>query len=264
MKVPVAKRRNTFLRWLAALLSSFVFAFGPNNASATSIVAYRTPKRILIAADGLAKFAGGAQSEICKIIRVGSVYIAISGLEHDERPGRDYFPSRIVQGSYSPSKSFEQLIDDVDKRMIEAGLVEIQNIKAFDIAMYAGAHKDGSDSFTQVLMAQIKNGRPYLAELDFVFTDDGTIKIFSHRTVCPRDCQSLPLRLGRRAHVDSYLALHPFENYDSPQTLKHLVESEVDSRDVGPPIAVLELDKGGEHWVEQGNGCPASVPRSNK
>ena len=114
--------------------------------------------------------------------------------------------------------------------MIEESRAEIESIRRFDTALYASAPKDGSDFFTQILLAQMRNGKPYLADLDYSFKDDGEIQVINHRSVCPPLCSSLPFRLGRHIHIDSYLEAHPRANYDSPEALKQLVELEFDSK----------------------------------
>lgn len=241
----------------ARLLAFAFFLFVPSLALATSIVAVRTPRSIIIAADSKPTYRGTpGPPTVCKIYRTGRLYFAISGLDYDE--ARHFFPAQIVASNFSDAVPFNRAVARVESAVKAALLAELDTLKSSDPQTFRFTIK-GHD-VTSILLAEVRNGIPRLAAREFQYADSPSPHLKVNRITCPGNCPpgNEYVFLGDQAEASQFVKEHRREALNPLALPESLVSLEAKSHpsDVGPPIVVLRLSSRGARWISNDSACP--------
>lgn len=244
-----------------------VFLLFPTFALATSIVAVRTPRSLVIAADSKATYRGApGPPTVCKIYRTGRLYFAISGLDYDK--GRNFVPAQIVAARFAEVGTFAHAIARVETAVHAALLDELTAMKASDPQTFRFTVKDRD--VTSILFAEFRAGVPRMAAREFQYADSPAPHLTVNRITCPGDCPrgNQYFFLGEQAEATRFVRDHRRESLDPRTIAESLVKLEAKSHpdDVGPPIVLLRVDRRGPQWLSNNSDCPIVVnpPRRSR
>jgi hypothetical protein len=224
----------------------------PTVGVPTAAIAARTPLRIVLAADSKENFVDNRSGTECKIFGYGSLFFALSGIPYDRQRGYDV--ATIVRKGFSQSGSFQQRVT-ITKGLLRRGLLhELRLLKREDPRVFEWALGNGEVPL-QLALAQVENGVPLLAILEFKF-DARSASLSAIMHACPGDCggESHAYYLGEHGAIDALLKKKPIVDV---QDLPMLMQLELNDRpnDVGGPINILEVTTAGPRWVLGGNLC---------
>ena len=101
------------------LASLLVFAFGSQCVNATTLVAFRDSKSVVLAADSkLLPFKSSAQSTTqSKILRCGKYFVAVAGIEHMFAGDVRFSLKEIIANSCKLKQTPRQAMNAIAKRM---------------------------------------------------------------------------------------------------------------------------------------------------
>ena len=235
--------------------------------SATTLVCLRQKDVFVMGADSKATYRGkgiNGPRTVCKVYRAGRVYFAISGLTNDRNT--NFFPEKIVATSFSDNvASFNSNLQRMERALSDSLAIEMTGLKARDRDTFDQTQKDEGDTVA-VLAAEMEGDHPVMGGAGFRYVDGTAPSIVIHRSICPGDCpRDEDVFYG--GHHDSAQKMAT-EFYKSHRTVtrptkfvRELVEAEIrsSSKDVGPPITILRVDKSGPHWILNDSGCPIVV-----
>jgi len=232
----------------------------PTAALATSIVAVRTSRSFIIAADSKPTYRGvPGPPKVCKIYRTGKLYFAISGLEYDK--DRRFEPAQIIASKFSDTISFDRLAARVESAVKEALTKELEELRSSDPQTFRFTTK-GSD-ITSILLAEIRRGVPHVAAREFKYSESPAPHLDVNRITCPGNCPrgNQYFFLGEQTDATQYVRDHRREVLDSRTVPAALVRLEAKSHpdDVGPPVVLLRVDNRGPHWLANESACPIVV-----
>lgn len=232
---------------LAAAIALFFCA----QAGATTIVAFWTPQKIVIAADSLIASTwtgenGAPQRKLskdCKIRKFGANYISAAGNYHIQTAGFDLWAT--AQHACGSSGNVELCAARFKSELRTA------------LARVVGVH----DVHLAVLVAGLQNGQPALEHITFVGLPDGRLSVKSE-SFRKGKVRSGRVILGERDAIDRYERGATSVTGDLQDQAVALVriESRALPQEVGAPFSSLTIEPGGEHWVNPGC-CPASCSK---
>jgi hypothetical protein len=235
------------------LLGVFIL---PPDARATTIVAVRTPDSVLLGTDSKMTAADGAAvAGQCKIATANGVYWAVANLKKDEEHNFDL--DEIAAAAMRGPGSVAARIAGFE-RAVPPKLAEVLNDTPDDVVKEFHENQPSID----IVFAGLEDGVPYIHRRYFEAriqrkTDDSRKGIFV-RTVRPK-CSSDPgclTAIGSRRTVAGERARNPamLSSMGAAQSIRHLIDTEIAAFPdvVGPPISVLEIDKGGSRWISRG------------
>jgi hypothetical protein len=260
--------RRALLR--GAILTPLSLAvFAPRVATATSIVAVRTPDAVSISVDSEVHLSRGQGTRtLCKLYRFGNLYFAISGIDHDNRRG--FSPKDIVAGNFAESDSFSSAIERI-KRAAKLSLqVELERLKVEDKENFAYAVK--SRELFGMVFAEMRDGVPNLGGFTLHYPPHSKAKLSlsDSQDTCPGSCRtgSQVLFLGYQDAAKQSLKeyVKSGKSMSADSVSRALVEAQLEATpaDVGPPVITLKLDSNGATFTANEQGCPIEVLASSK
>jgi len=233
------------------------------RVTATSIPVIVRTNRIVIATDAMSmitKSYGYKRIKICKIYRTGNTFIAFAGMDQDDTTG--YVASRIAKenSTLSIRARAEQFRDRVQKPLLESFQSAYKGSPVKFRAYFPG------NFALAALFAGIENDRAVFYVFNITRIEDANgypVAINVEEHSCPGDSCPQPdiaktIWLGEseaiRAEYPRMARSKDARLSDDVVTLKHLVEVEIAVHPdvVGPPIAVLTIDRNGGHWNVDG------------
>jgi hypothetical protein len=250
---------------LAQKLTLTIALLIPTVALATSIVAVRTPRSFIIAADSKPTYRGTpGPPTVCKIYRTGKLYFAISGLDYDK--GRNFFPAQIIAAKFSDALTFDHSVARVENAINAALVEELSALKATDPQAFRFTIKNRD--VTSILLAEFRGGIPRIAGREFQYVHAPTPRLRVNRITCPGDCSrgNQYFFLGEQTEASQFVKDHRRDVLNPRAVPEQLVKLEAQSHpdDVGPPIAVLRVDKNGPAWLANDSACPIVVNPAKK
>jgi hypothetical protein len=266
--------KNVFLRiTLLLILISLSFCGGswllaqapamPVNSqslySGTTIVAFRTPDNIYVAADSRITSTSNPREfrSYCKIRRVGNTFFAFAGIAEFYPTGfnlADLAASACrSQGTvFEKARQLERLVKEpLDKimRFLDRGDQRKSAIPTnYDIG---------------VVLCAVEKGVPVMAVRKLIptFTRSGFDSIYVDRVDCPGP--SVPVNgtflamLGHRELVKRHLGDKSLFVKGIVPGMRRLIQYEIDANPlaVGPPIDVLSISKTSFQWIGRKPEC---------
>jgi hypothetical protein len=243
------------MRLRLAILLLCIFEL-PGDAGATSIVAVRTPASVLVGSDSkMTAGDGAAIAGQCKIATANGVYWAAANLKKsaDHNFDIDAITASAMRGPGGLATRFAEL-----EKAVAPKLAEVLNDTPDDVFKEFHENQPSID----ILFAGLEDGMPYLYRRYFEAriernADDARKTIFV-QTMRPR-CSIEPscvMAIGSHRTIDAERARNPtmLRSLGVAQSIRHLINTEIAAfpDDVGPPITVLEIDKGGLRWISRG------------
>jgi hypothetical protein len=247
----------------AVLITAIALYVFINEAQATSVVAVLTPTTIVLGADS--KLIRGDRSDtrtVCKIGVSPNVFWGDSGIL--EVPIRNFSVDQIAGESMATVGNLETRIAHSEVAIMPR-LTEILN------AAKAGNPPDWfrrnyeKQAALEIVFAGFQHGIPHLYLRNFVAQSDpisGKVSVEIRRSDYPNAAfpESTVVLLGRHEAADSELSRNQtiWRHYGLPGGVRHLIAIEIAAvpDEVGPPIAMIEIDKDGSHWISEGR-CAA-------
>jgi hypothetical protein len=224
----------------------------PTVGAPTTVIAARSPRRIVLASDSKENFVDNTSGTECKILGYGSSFFALSGIPYDRQRG--YEVATIVRKGFSQGGSFRQRVAITKELLRRALLRELRLLKRENPRVFAWAIGNGQDPL-QLALAQVENGVPLLAILEFkVHAPSKSLRVIMH--ACPGDCgeDSHAYYLGEHGAIDALLKKRSSIDI---QDLPMLMQLEMNDRpnDVGGPVNILEITTAGPRWASGGDSC---------
>ena len=240
----------------------------PNVGSATTVVALRSDRRIIVAADSMMGVMKNgsvvSRSLVCKARRVDDIVFANAGLEFVGTISFSAIATRNLSGPGSFSVRLKAYYAETDAALGTA-------LRALKDGMPMFFKDQVGKTVFSTLVATVQQGVPILVgrEYKLSLNADGSVKITSSETRCPGDCPAvngiLVLAGGEHGAIDGYLGVASFGKIPPaswPDRMAQMVQMEIDALPdkVGPPISVIVLDSTGIHWHNGESGvCNANL-----
>ncbi len=232
-------------------------------ARATTIVAIRTPEKVVIAADSLGTARGNrieSNQLTCKVFSVNDRGFAVSGLTKAQ-PG-DFDAAKEVADILAQRSSLGEAVNDIAERITSMLESHLRQMKRTNPSLYAKSLEGEGGNITSILLAAHEGGSPVIAALAFRGTEGsgGAIRISADRLACPGDCPdgTMFIILGERRPIDRYISEKGKDRLLPPESgAPFLVQLVIDagSMRVGPPVDVLLIDRHGVSWPARKEGC---------
>jgi hypothetical protein len=235
--------------------------FLPSAVFGTAIVALRTPDSIFISADALPTYRGtSGPPKVCKIYQADELYFGIAGLEHDT--GRNFYPKDIVKMGFSSLDSFRTNLSRIATAMSGQLSAEMIRLKTEDPDTFQFTMLNNGEILS-IAFAEIRDGVPYLAALNFQYDESRVPPIIETQLLCPGDgCPTGVLLLyPNHPHVKTYIDGLKGDFRDFAGVTRGIMEIEFAAHpeSVGPPVAMMKIGKDSKvAWIANEVGCPVS------
>jgi hypothetical protein len=233
---------------------------------ATIVVGVRALDGFIIATDSKATYGPGiikGPAAVCKIYQSGSLYFAIAGLANDRN--RDFFPERIVASNFSAGDSLPRSMEKLEPAMSDALQVEMKRLKTEDPDAFAYSSRPKVDMLS-IIAGEMVDDVPQMSGRSFGYISE-TATINISRMDCPGDCANGTMFFfaGKGELAINTAKNFPYPRLNLTEDARYLVNLEIQAspEDVGPPITILRVNKGGATWISNDIGCPiVAVPRT--
>lgn len=238
-------------------LALSVLAICSIEAKATTVIAVWTPNSTFIAADGkLSHSSENSASAGCKVNVANNVFWAAAGLTQDTSTG--YSVNRLVDKAMSEPLSLDERISsfeaDATKSLTVSTNAMFKNHRSvFD-------RNISHSAALEVVFSGYANGINHLITLSFAARfdpDSKAVRVYTTENMsCPCG-ESYSKTIGFHSVIDAELRRDP-GILDKPTenggALKQLIELQIASSPdaVGPPISIVEIQKGIPHWIDKG------------
>lgn len=243
---------NRLFRTLAvvALTSASVL-----TARATSVVAVRTPKMIVIAGDSKTVM-GTDVGLLCKVRVVNDVAYGESGILMV--PSRQFVATDIVGRALDHEGGLSVRADAFSRDIVEPLTKLSTELREGDPPGYVKLVKD-KVVFSVVFAAFEDHMAKMIMRYWTASEKDGRVVLTQSNYACPGDCETGYVALGDNDAVTADVVKHPaiWKDLGLEVAVRHLVEDEImDMPDaVGPPVEILRVSEGGIQWVEDPGSC---------
>ncbi len=244
-----------FPRALAAYAASCI-TLSAITVSATTLVAFWSPGRLLIGADSnMITSAPGVIGTACKISRDGPSVYAFSGLVEDRSAGYDIerLAHEAVQGAGDLSIHLNHFLE-LTRDPLSRAVAALKNDSPDQYAYLQRNHP-----VLQAIFADVESGPPELGVAGFSLAPDGNLIDFTRVIARGDDGRgSRIVYAGQQAHLKEYLREHgDWGSADPAQLIRNLIQSEIDASrgEVGGAIDIMAVEPDGAHWVQRKPQC---------
>ena len=266
-------RRSLGVRLGSGLALFALMLGGWLDCGATTIVALRSDRRVVIAADGMLTISKNGSvvehRETCKIHRTGDILFAHTGIDWYQ-PLRPAFTAGVELSLPHALESALSGTGTVREKLVMAERTTRWTLERILSSMRrevpAEFNRRVGTVVLGILFGAIDHGVPVLKTYDYRLDLDGVggIRISSTAAICPGDCPKvngmIVVGLGYRDLINDFLPVTRFSEIPTiswTDRLAELVQLEIRAAPefVGPPVAVLELDTNGIHWYRGMRGA---------
>lgn len=241
---------SAYVLWL------FLLFIGSYTCNATLILTACSRDGVTVVADGLVLKPGGNPPSLkgCKIMQgTDDCFFSVAGVQ-DIRS----IHYNLVPMADHACKSSRSLVERA-KTFQETALPEVQRawkyIKMHEPAAYTLMKRSGSARVSVVF----SGGPPFtVAIVQFVEDSSGNMTVDNPMIdVSNPTSQTAYESVGASENVEVYSRQHPeIERLDDAGFLRGLllgaIQLEREPKRIGPPVAILEINRTGARWVEQG------------
>lgn len=224
----------------------------PGIAQATCAIAVWTPEKIVLGADSMERVInpennGGAVNQ-CKIQQAGNYYVMVSGITSHRRTGFDTFA--IIAASIRQSDSVFEAAD-LAMNEVERGFMNVLVSAKDTDGRYIANLELNSPTFA---IAGFERGRPQMVYCSFdkirgrwTWTRDDYPNARQGGIAYAYLCGQRGINFYKRGHPN-------WRREDPVRTVAGMIAAEARSvpREVGGPLALVILDRGGAHWRSGG------------
>jgi hypothetical protein len=225
----------------------------------TGAIAIWTPDKIVLAVDSKVRHLDGTQESshnICKIITVGGFSLAMSGLY--DNPATGYDAWELARASLGISKTIPDAASQVEKAIRPKLEAALSATKKNNPAVF---EKELSDSYLAFFVAGVDSGDLRMAGRNFVRGRDSLVEVLAkeYPGTNPVTPDAIGFSVfGEHKAIDSHYSddamARLLGSQDITKSATQLLQLEIDEEaaTVGPPRAILEINKLGEKWIESG------------
>jgi hypothetical protein len=261
---PEMKRRlfkscgNPVLRMIITPFFLAVLSFG---VPATTIVAVKTGKEIVIGADSKVTdtFGNAAANQACKIVQAGNVFFAYTGFARDTRTGLSIPQIASEALNLQPELSIAEKTRLLSERVVEKLNTELPLLKQNNWAGYR--EKIEGRIFLRILVAGFEKNKPVILVRQFRLgqTDGQTAGVIVSADDCDAKCKgkNVTRYLGETDAIDGLPEETPgFWKAGLSAGVRKLVETEIAARDeyVGGPVDILQITAKTAVWIQKKAG----------
>lgn len=252
---------NKIVLWVLFLIVTSLL-FHP-SAFATSIIMIRTQNDIVVGADskGTNEYDELKKRLFCKIIQVGDIMFAASGLVEDKETG--YSVNRVVAESANKGGTVDEIADRINTALVKPLNDALIHFKKISPEVYK-KQIDGQKGITfQLLLFRFENGIPVVYKKNFGKPNlvHNTIPAIGTIVRCPgKECKGnrTLIALGSNSAIKDYLKKNLLPpTVDNGFLIKKLIMIQMKKtpQDVGLPIDLVRYDKMGIHWIQRKEVC---------
>ncbi len=251
--------KNLFVKFSALALFVQILVF-PSRA--TTIVAVKTPKEILIGADSKVTdtFGNASVNQACKIVQAGKIFFAYAGFARDTQTGFNIPQIAADALNQKPELSIIERTDILTKTVVEKLNIELPLLKQNSFPTYR--EKIDGKTFLRILVAGFEKNKPVMLVRQFRFgqTADQTFGVIVSNNDCGEACTGKIITrfLGETDAIDGL----PEETKDFWKEgfaagVRKLIETEIAARDeyVGAPIDILQITAKRAVWIQKKPLC---------
>lgn len=232
-------------------------------AEATTIVAVKTRKEIVIGADSKVTdtFGNAIGTTACKIVVSGKLAFGYAGFARDHKTGFDIRKIVLDALSAASSETLSRRVESATAKVVEALTEELRELKRNSEITYR--EKVEGKVFLRLIFAGFEKKRPALLLRRFRLglLPDGSTGVVVSSADCGADCEGnyVTRFIGETDAIDGL----PEDTRDFWKTglvpgVRRLVEVEIAARDayVGPPIDIIRILPSRIVWVQKKPECP--------
>ncbi len=226
---------------------------------ATSDIILRSRYRIVLAADSRAVYGPKENATECKLFEVQDVYATVSGLAHY---GTSYRVTDTIREGFAGSRTFESHVLYTARalqRAVEGLLAELQVNNPAEYRYVMEQRSNVTSDLVELAVAQTVKAQPMLGIIELRRTGLGN-NLTATTTICPGNCrQNTQLfYLGYWEHIKPYVKTsgRP-RTVGSAASIDKLIRLEIEAHpnEVSAPINILELNRSGARWLQNGGNC---------
>jgi hypothetical protein len=229
----------------------------------TYIIAAKWRGEVFIAADSLRRFTGGVTDSICKIVQVGQIFFASSGLSVEPDTGFDI--QEICTAAIIAGGTIRECLDRLSELINEPLRVALERMKADEPDKY----EELEDKLAiTVVFCGVEN-RVLLVRKYFPKDEPGPVAIGTKIADELGEGEIVHLGVPKSCEFNHEIWSRQIPNpeIDFVGTLRGSIQIEIDKdaagpeskRTVGAPIRILRIGAQGAEWV-QNEGCPDIQP----
>ncbi len=220
------------------------------HASATLVIVIQTPTSIFIGADSKLVTSDRSKTRFtCKIGIQKDVYWGEAGLT--EIPETNFNVHEIISNAMSDTSNSVSSRISGFRLTISSALLDIANyVKRRDISEFTRNFVQ-SPALETVFIYFI-NGTSHVYNLNFsAFPDDTTRLKYTESDFTAVSGEAHILKLGVHQYID-HLIIPP--NLTYAQAIQYALNTAIQAHpdDLGPPIALVEINQDGPHWISEG------------
>jgi hypothetical protein len=253
---------------LSLPLLVFCLSLSPSG-KATTVVVARSANEIVLGADSKVTdtFGNDLNKRECKIRQIGSLFIAIEGLEIDHTTGFNVPEISAAALQSKPNAPVAEKISFLMGYLVSALLTELPHVKGHEPQTWF-KKIEGGQLFLRVVVAGFENGRPlvYVRSFRALQYNPGQIGVAVIPDDCLENCQgAVSTRyLGESEAIEGLAEESPdFWKAGLSAGVRTLIETEIAARSeyVGPPIDIVRIDKNGARWIQKKSECNVNPKR---
>lgn len=232
------------------------------TCGATTIVAVRSKKEIVIAADSKVTntFGDSTGGSACKIVESGGLAFAYAGFARDTETGfsvPEIFGAALRERSGLGS---EAKTDGAVNALVLRLESELRTLRTRSPVTFR--EKIEGKTFLRILTAGFERSKPFLFVrlLKFGFRPDGSPGLIITKEDCDEGCKGKIVTrfLGETDAIDGLPEeTKGFWDQGLAAGARKLVEIQIDARNeyVGPPVDVLRIAPKRSKWIARKPGC---------
>ena len=227
----------------------------------TTVVIAKTLREIVVAADSLSVTTGGEVNTLCKIVQVKNHFFSSSGLQGNAQVGDVYSIARQAgQSSSDIASCLRRFIKLVHPLLRRAVLEHKKDSHEFYKSRIEGK------TIVDASLFGVEHNELVLGRVRATVRADDTLVEGFRIVYKGKDNVELgeePLKLvllGEQLWIRRQLGGDPnsfFSKRGIVEASRQLVQLEIDRapKYVGPPIAILRIDRSGAKWVQRTPNC---------
>jgi hypothetical protein len=215
-------------------------------------------------------FGNDLNKRQCKILQVGSLFLAFEGLEFDSRTGFNVPEIATAALQIKPSAPAVQRVSILTGVLISRLFDELPQLKKLAPETYQ-KKIEGGQMFLKILVAGFEKGRPLVFVRNFkgVLINAQQFGITVVRDDCLEDCRGdvVTRYLGEIDAIDGLPEDNPgFWKSGLVAGVRRLIETAILARSeyVGPPIDIVRIDQSGAHWIQRKPECLEAPKRPGR
>jgi hypothetical protein len=229
-----------------------------NTAGATSVIVVRTPSTIYLGADSKIKSLDGSrQGTFCKIGISHDIFWGEAGIISDAITHFD--STSIVNNIMSQTSSISTRIADFENVTLLSLRNVLRSLRDSDPLNFVQKYGDRRVPAFQIVFAYFYNDAPRVIAIDFMTKlnniGEPDIDVVEHNFD-----DIYFIFIGQHKAIEAEIAHNKsiWKDYGIPTAIRHLLQIEISAvpEDVGPPIALVEIDQNGASWISKGVCSP--------